>query len=185
MNLSARLNRFRNARTTAVLLAALFLGAYLGAAAPATVTLAWNPSSDKSVAGYNVYYGGTSRNYTNVVPVNIPGTNAVISGLMAGATYYFTVTAWDTLGVESAFSSEISYFVPAAVRATLQASRIAGGMFRLTIGGIAGHTYQVQASTNLVTWTTIATQTMGSNGSFSLTDSNAPKYRLRFYRAAE
>ena len=56
-----------------------------------SVTLAWNPVTNANVAGYNIYYGSASGNYTNVTSVgNV--TNATISGLTEGATYYFATT---------------------------------------------------------------------------------------------
>jgi len=72
----------------------------------AGLTLAWNPSSDSAVAGYHLHWGGASRTYTNSVDVGNVTSNAV-SGLTAGATNFFAVTAYDTNGLESDFSNEI------------------------------------------------------------------------------
>ncbi len=78
-----------------------------------SVTLAWNPVTTANVAGYNIYYGSASGNYTNATFVgNV--TNATISGLSEGATYYFATTTLDASGLESAFSTEVSYTVPNA-----------------------------------------------------------------------
>src|SRR5437588_11967925 len=77
----------------------------------ASVTLVWNPSPGTNVAGYNVYYGVASRTYTNKVNVG-NATNATVSGLIEGTTYYFAVTAYDTYGLESDYSNEMSYTVP-------------------------------------------------------------------------
>ena len=76
-----------------------------------SVTLAWNPSPDTNVVGYKVYYGIASRTYTNVVDVG-DVTNATISGLVEGVTYYFAVTAYRSLGIESDYSAEVAYTVP-------------------------------------------------------------------------
>ena len=78
-----------------------------------SVTLAWNPVTNANVAGYNVYYGSASGNYTNVTSVG-KVTSATISGLTQGTTYYFATTTLSTSGSESAYSSEISYTVPNA-----------------------------------------------------------------------
>jgi hypothetical protein len=82
----------------------LFSWTSLGAS---SVGLAWNPSSDSSVAGYNVYYGTASHSYQALVPV---GTNVAttVGGLAEGTTYYFAVTAVDAFGVESDFSTELA-----------------------------------------------------------------------------
>jgi hypothetical protein len=77
----------------------------------ATVTLAWDPSPATDAANYKVYVGPTSDNYTNSISVGLV-TSASIPGLVAGGTYYFAATVTDSAGLESAFSSEISYNVP-------------------------------------------------------------------------
>jgi Bacterial Ig domain/Fibronectin type III domain len=83
----------------------------LTAKAQSTVTLAWNASPSPSVTGYHLYYGAASQNYTNVRSLgNV--TNATISSLVQGSTYYFTVTATDSTGLESPHSNEVSYTVP-------------------------------------------------------------------------
>ena len=79
----------------------------------ASVTLCWDPSTDSDVTQYCMYYGGASRNYTNqTVNVTSAFTNATITGLTEGATYYFAATAKDSLGLESDFSNEVVYTVP-------------------------------------------------------------------------
>src|ERR1051325_6262769 len=77
------------------------------------VTLGWDPSSSASVAGYRIYWGGASRAYTNYVDVG-NATNASISNLSGGNPYFFAVTAYNALSVESGFGNEIS-FVPTNV----------------------------------------------------------------------
>jgi hypothetical protein len=79
-----------------------------------SVTFAWNPVTNANLAGYNIYYGSVSHSYTNVISVgNV--TNATISGLVAGGTYYFAATTLSTSGLESGLSDEVSYTVPDAV----------------------------------------------------------------------
>ena len=79
--------------------------------ATGSVTLAWNASTNSSVVGYNVYYGGASGAYTNEICAG-NATNATISGLVQGTTYYFAATSYAASGMESPFSSEVSYPVP-------------------------------------------------------------------------
>ncbi len=87
----------------------------------ASVSLAWNPSSDPGTVGYKLYYGTSSGNYTG--SVNVGGaTTTTLPALKPGATYYFVVTAYNAFGIESLPSNETSYHdkvssVPVIVRA--------------------------------------------------------------------
>jgi hypothetical protein len=76
-----------------------------------SVSLAWDPNSEPDLAGYKLYYGTASGVYTHT---NVLGlvTNTAVSGLSEGVTYYFAVTAFNTSGLESDFSNEVSYQVP-------------------------------------------------------------------------
>jgi hypothetical protein len=74
----------------------------------APITLAWDAVSDPDLAGYKVYYGYGSRQYSvNVKVGNF--TTAKLSGLDEARIYYLTVTAYDTSGNESGFSNEVKY----------------------------------------------------------------------------
>jgi hypothetical protein len=76
------------------------------------VTLGWNPSSSTNVAGYRVYYGTTSGNYTSSTNVGNQLASG-ISGLQSALTYFFVVTAYDISNRESLPSNEVSYQIPA------------------------------------------------------------------------
>jgi len=75
-------------------------------------TLAWDQVSDAAVAGYKLHYGTQSRQYSSAVDAG-NSTSHVMSNLQAGTTYYFVVTAYDATGIESGYSNEVSYAVPA------------------------------------------------------------------------
>lgn len=145
------------------------------------VTLAWDSSPSPAVAGYRVYLGTASGNYTTIVEVGNVTTNTV-PGLTNGVTYFMAVTAYDTNGLESAFSNEISV-VPGLTR--IQVHVAANRQAVLTLSGPIGHTYDIQATADLRTWTAIGNVTVGSGGSFDFTDTNAPIFPKRFYRTHE
>ncbi|MGB7746176.1 MAG: fibronectin type III domain-containing protein [Verrucomicrobiia bacterium] len=79
--------------------------------AAGTVTLAWRPSTDPTVVGYDIFQGTNSGVYTRTLDAG-DATNITISGLVAGTTYYFAATTVDGTGMISPFSNEVSYKVP-------------------------------------------------------------------------
>ena len=83
----------------------------------ATVTLAWDGSSDPSVTGYTLYWGNQSGAYTASLNVgNV--TQASVPALTDGMPYYFVVRAYNASGTQSAPSVEVSrrVGVPFSVR---------------------------------------------------------------------
>jgi fibronectin type 3 domain-containing protein len=78
-----------------------------------TAALAWNPPSKNSdgtpltdLAGFKVYMGTASRNYSTVMDVGT-STTYTFNSLLPG-TYYFCVTAYDTTGNQSSPSAEVT-----------------------------------------------------------------------------
>ncbi len=86
----------------------------------ADVTLAWNANPDPAAAGYFVYYGASSRSYTNAVDAG-NNLSVTISNLLPGTTYYFAATTYSMAGLESDYSSEVFYTVPGSQTPTLDA----------------------------------------------------------------
>ena len=101
------------------LIITIFAGCGGGAAsftpnATGSVSLAWNTPSTyidgtpaTSEVGFKVFYGTASREYTHVIDVkNVPSCS--INSLYPGTTYYFAITAYDSTGIESDYSTELS-----------------------------------------------------------------------------
>jgi hypothetical protein len=91
----------------------------IGGTSTGIVSLAWdapttradgtplNPATD--LQAYKLYYGSSSRTYTQSVRVTNPGTVAISYTLtLPTGTYYFTVTAVDQFGNESGGAGEVS-----------------------------------------------------------------------------
>lgn len=105
----------------------------------ASVTLAWDANCDPRVVGYRVYSGTNGVVSTYVIPAYIDDcgisrpqiTNTThlpytdfqivvgrtnntlsITNLTPTITYSFAVTAYDDQGLESDYSSEVTYTVP-------------------------------------------------------------------------
>jgi hypothetical protein len=101
-------------KVLSLVLPALVFMQFPALATTASVTLAWNSSTDSTIAGYNIYYGGASGTYTNEISVG-KATSVTISGLVQGNTYYFAATTYTASGLGSPFSSELVYLVPVNV----------------------------------------------------------------------
>lgn len=82
--------------------------------------LAWTASPDSDVYGYQVEYGTQSGVYTSFAQYYFT-TNAVMSGLTPGQTYYFAIAPIDSYGVEAIASQEAAYTVAAPAPIFLQA----------------------------------------------------------------
>lgn len=67
----------------------------------------WNANTEADLAGYKIYYGESSGNYTSSINVG-KVTQYTINQLKDGVPYYFVITAYDTAGNESGYSPEVS-----------------------------------------------------------------------------
>ncbi|MBW2059722.1 MAG: fibronectin type III domain-containing protein [Deltaproteobacteria bacterium] len=88
-------------------LTVLMVLSWMTPAEAAYLDLAWNANTEPDLAGYQVYYGSGSGAYSHSVDVG-DTTTYRLEGLTAGATYYVSVTAYDTAGNESGYSNEVS-----------------------------------------------------------------------------
>ena len=86
-----------------------FLFATHSFAVPAVI-LAWDANPEADISSYRLSYGTTTGSYSNVIDV---GTNleASVPNLVQGNVYYFAVSAVNTSGVQSHYSSEFPYYV--------------------------------------------------------------------------
>lgn len=151
----------------------------------ASVTLAWAPIADPNVAGYNLYYGGASRTYTNKVSVG-NAANATIPNLIEGNTYYFALTTYNNAGIESPLSNEAAYKIPVIAPGNLPvlgAPVYSKTLNRLTISisGLPGSKCAVEASSDLVNWVRVTTNTVP----FTFVQPNTDQFVKRFFRAVK
>ncbi len=72
-----------------------------------------------------------------------------------------------------------SPFWPVYASASSTVSFVGKSAFEFVVGGVPGFTYAVQASTDLVDWITLGTNT----SPFLFVDTDATNYSARFYRA--
>ncbi|MGL4400085.1 MAG: Ig-like domain-containing protein [Luteolibacter sp.] len=75
-----------------------------------SVTLGWDANTEPDITGYELRYGESSGNYTSTTQAG-KTTEALVSNLVEGKTYYFAVFAFNTSGLASAPSNEIAHQV--------------------------------------------------------------------------
>jgi hypothetical protein len=78
---------------------------------PHAVSLSWDASSS-STMGYRVYRSSVSGADFALLTATIPDLAYIDSTVAAGHTYYYVVTAVDSVGVESPFSNQVSAVIP-------------------------------------------------------------------------
>ena len=161
-------------RTTLVLLLALAAATVQGQITitnpPASVTLAWDASTDPAVTAYRVYWGVATRFYTNVVQVS--GTTATVPNLVRGVKYYFAATCVATNGLESDFSNEINYTtlrlpVPPILRLSINNEK------QLSGSGEPYAVYEIERSAELSAWEALGEVRANGQGDFSFNDLSA------------
>jgi plastocyanin len=146
-------------------------------AAPASIPLEASASdSDGSVTNVQFFSGTNSLGSLTVAPYNF------VVGNVAAGNYSFTAVARDNVGA-AATSAPVNVFV--LTNATVTAPVwTEGGPFQLKIVGIAGQTYTLEASSNLLNWSAVITNVAPSN-TFDVTDPGATNAETRFYRARQ
>lgn len=80
-----------------------------------TVSLAWDRNTESYCAGYNVYRSAQSGHFsvtnkinTTILPQTAAGTTPTYNdSTVSAGTYYYTVTAVNTDGLESGYSNEV------------------------------------------------------------------------------
>ena len=83
----------------------------------ASVTMTWDRNREPDIAGYKIFYGTHSEQYTNSITIydsaNQPLQRSyTVAGLSEGTTYYSALKTFDQAGQESGYSNEISQNIP-------------------------------------------------------------------------
>ncbi len=100
-----------------VIISFLLLVNFISSASCQDITLSWDPSPTADISGYMVYYKAGNSNLPfngyeadqGASPIDV-GDNltTTLTGLDDGATYYFSVTAYDYSNNQSAFSNIVN-----------------------------------------------------------------------------
>ena len=89
------------------------------AAASGAATLSWTAPTENAdgspltdLDGYRVYYGTTAGAYPNWITISNPGVTSNIVENLSSGTWYFVVTAFNQVGIESDNSNVVSRTIP-------------------------------------------------------------------------
>jgi len=116
-------------------------------------------------------FGLTTNSFTLTVVSNAPFAGSMVLGA-------FQVVITNLYG--SVKSSNAVLSVYATTASALDTPVLSGGsQIQFDVTGVSGFNYAVQASTNLMDWVPLLTNT----SPFTFTDTNAPDFPQRFYRS--
>jgi hypothetical protein len=80
-----------------------------------TALLSWVPPTENTdgstltdLAGYKVYYGTSSGSYGAPITINDPGLSSYMVENLGISDWFFVMTAFNSSGIESSYSTEIS-----------------------------------------------------------------------------
>jgi hypothetical protein len=172
-----RCMRFWRVRVSALLLC--FLVSQQFSTAQVNLNLVWTYSSTNET-GFGIQRAtSTNGPWTQIATIPAPTTSYLDTGLNYSTTYYYQLWAYNAAG-NSPLSSIASFTTPPAP--ALQISVTSARQFMLTVNGQNGHIYDVQATQDFKTWTTIGAVTVVTGGSADFTDTNTAYFSKRFYR---
>lgn len=148
-------------KRSALVIAGLILILSCGSRAmAANADLTWNANTETDLAGYKIYYGTSSRSYG--APIDVGNqTSYTVTGLNT-QTYYFAVTAYNSLGSESGYSIEVSKNFGDTIAPTVSA---------ITAGSITSAGATISWSTNEASTSQVEYGITTAYGAFSPLDS--------------
>jgi autotransporter-associated beta strand protein len=164
------------------------------AALPITASAATlNASVNPNGAAAACWFICTNAAFTNTTAkINLPSgttavsTNATLTGLLPGTTYYFQVVATNSVGTNT--GNELSFTTLSVTAPKLTAPVLSGGTFTSTFTNTVGALFKVYTSTNVALpfsqWTLLGQATEVSPGNFQFSDAHATN-TTEFYRLTQ
>src|SRR4030042_2475048 len=135
---------------------------YVPSAFAGFATISWDPPVTNAdgtpvndLAGYKIYYGTSSGNYSQNIDVgNV--TTYTVGNLTEGITYYFAATSYDTARNESADSNEVTKKIQLSLEYSLSVTKSGTGSGTVTsspagiaCGSACSGTYEADTSIRL------------------------------------
>jgi hypothetical protein len=152
---------------------------------PTVPTFTTQPQSQNVIAGNSVTFTATAIGLPNPTyqwkfnGVNISGATSSTytkSNVQSTDVGNYTVVASNSAGSVTSATAVLGVYNSAS--ATLASFTYTTTQFQFSITGVPGYSYSVQASTDLINWTTVGSGT----SPFTFTDTAVGSYAYRFYR---
>jgi hypothetical protein len=153
-------------------------------------------SNGLALGNVTISFSGTNALGAPVTNNTVSGTNGAFSVLLNAGNYVIRALPANTF-TPASYTEALFANVTSNINFNITTNPVqpAGGSFQysynsnsmsvvLKFTGTPNVAYRIQSSTNLLVsnWTTLSTNTAGSGGTFSVTNS-ATNYPLRFFRA--
>jgi hypothetical protein len=121
---------------------------------------------------------GTLKYYWLHNGAKVTGTTSslTLTNISSTSAGTYSVTASNSVG--TATSTASLTVVPTAAGNLTQAVQPAAGQFKFTVIGVTGYKYAVQATTDMISWTSLETNT----APYVFTDTNSGQFGKRYYR---
>ncbi len=141
----------------------------------------------------NAAYPGSTFTFAAFGPTNLDVSNLSEGGVLKWTptvaqaqsenTIYVMVTENNSLSTNGSFQVLVFPTPSPALRVSPLRPVFGANGFQFTVNTMAGTTWRIDASTNLLNWRPVATNLTGPSGALQFTDPVATNYLQRFYRA--
>jgi hypothetical protein len=145
-------------------------------------TLGWAPDLGLGVMGYVVTFAALGSSVKNQVDVG-QALSTTISGLLPSATYVFSISSYDLIGVLNTPLDTVVYTTPPI--SPLEIAQSGNGAileFRVSPGAACHVEYT--ATLNPPAWTVLTNTAGDANGMVMVTDPASAAQPIRFYRGS-
>ena len=149
----------------------------------APMTLVWDASADKSIAGYAVYYRLANSPSSSSTRLDAgKSLEATISNLQASTNYLFYVVGYKSDGSETSPSNPLVYNPPAVSQVLL--FPFEDGSLDILFRAAAGSHCRVEYSSTLdvSSWQILGNAIADADGYVEVNDSLQGQPMMRFYR---
>jgi len=139
--------------------------------------------------------GGTVQFYDNSVALGSPitvssgmasyTTNTLSVGSHPITASYSGITGYAASSTTSSSNQQVNLPPNSTPVNITNVSILSNGTLEMNFAGVAGYTYLIQTTTNLlppITWSNISTNTADINGMFNFNDLNSTNYTDRYYQ---